>query len=52
MSEKVHQSRKETEDRSYERLRKHGVHPDAARQIGREASEITHRKVDSDPNRK
>ena len=44
--EKIHQSRKETEERSYERLRKQGIKPEAARQIGREASEITHRNVD------
>lgn len=46
MSEKIHQSRQETEQRSYDRARRSGINPDAARNLARESSEITHRKVD------
>lgn len=52
MAEDLHGSRKATEDRSYERCRQQGIPREAARQIARDASEITHRKVDSDPRRK
>jgi len=52
VSEKIHQSRAETEQRTYERVRKDGVPQEAARQIAREASETTHRKIDADPRRR
>lgn len=44
--EKLHRNAEETERRNYDRLRREGSDPDAARKIAKDAARETHEKLD------